>query len=367
MVESTRLFGTFGRSTDGAEPSAAAADGQDAGELAATGWSGDTEGLVKTTILRRLGTLAASALLALQLFAGIGQAAVPTAYAATTALPAGYSDGNTVGFRGTLTFADTSTLSRLYLDLNVVGASAVSLVSVTKNGTPVANACPTVTAAQVDCTFKTIRPNDVVKIIIEATPAAFGTGAAVSTDYIWSTTGDPTTDPSNSHGDTWSAAATSTYNGSQDYAGGFDAASISNWQVLDAATNPQAARLANLPAGVPAEVDDGPANVFPCDSSLVDCASLFGNWIDVNVGEDATFDSPFQIQVKYYSGVPKLFVHVYEMLVFDEQLGAWVTVTVQETAGTCAKRDPQYPCFTWSNKTNTATIYATHNGGWKGG
>jgi hypothetical protein len=114
----------------------------------------------------------------------------------------------------------------------------------------------------------------------------------------------------------------------------------------------------------PATLDDSPGNSFPCVSdATVDCASLFGYWVDVQVGENATFGSPFQLQITYYDGTPKLFVHVYDA--FDAELGQWVTL--QETVTACARKNPTYPCFTWSNRTDTATIYTDHNGGWKGG
>lgn len=331
---------------------------------------------MKATNLGRLGALAASTLLALQLFAGVGQAGVPTAEAVNVALPAYYSEPNDAGFRGTFTYTDTSTLAKLYLNAEITGGTVVTYISARKNGA-VVDACEALAdPVSVQCTFRTIRTGDVVRVTIGVTPASYEPGATVEALYVWSSTGYTTSDGGTSHGDTWYqyqlvgdvrvpvwAVATAS-DDEQDFAGGFDATSIANHQVLSVDTNPQAARLAMLPPGEPATLDDSPGNSFPCVSdATVDCSSLFGYWVDVQVGENATFGSPFQLQITYYDGTPKLFVHVYDA--FDAELGQWVTL--QETVTACAKKNPTYPCFTWSNRTDTATIYTDHNGGWKGG
>ena len=143
--------------------------------------------------------------------------------------------------------------------------------------------------------------------------------------------------------------ATASFNGSGDYAGGFNGRPIANFQVVDKNVNTQAARLAGLPVGVAASVDDSPSNNFPCTSnSVVNCSKLSGYWVKVDVGGGATFGSAFQVQIKYYSGTPSFFVHVY-----TDASGA----TQQETILPAARRASSRRASPGATKTNTATIY----------
>lgn len=326
-----------------------------------------------TRTLGRLGAPAASALLVLQLFAGVGQAAIPSATATNEALPPAYTDGNAVGFRTTLVHQDKSTISQLYLRLTVdatdvatpagsgiEGGTITYAPVATRNGVTVAGACATTDAMGpvlvIDCSFRSIRPDDRVRVTVGVTPVGYTAGDSITASGVWSTTGLGSGSGDNSHGDTWTgAAATAFYAaGMTNYAGGFDTTSIATYQVVSS-TNPQASRLASLPRGVPATVQDNVApGAVTCVNDAaagINCSALTGDWVTVDVGDGQVFGSLFQIQISFYSGSPKGFVHVSDVYEDGQQLIA-----------PCAKRNPVYPCFTWAAKTRTATIFTYHNG-----
>lgn len=320
--------------------------------------------------ISRVTSIAGTAALILGLLPGVASAALPSADPTQRSLLAEYSAGNDAGFEGTLKSTDTSTLPRLYLAVDTVGVAALSYVRATINGAVVANACDKPgDPLPVDCLFRRVRPGDLVRVVIGVTPEVTASGVAVH--YTWSTTGAGSGSGDNSHGDTWEVVdtaggdvySTSTLNGSGDYAGGFNESAIETTLAVSR-SNPQAARLSNLPAAVPSSVRDtladGSSALLTCvDSAEIDCDQLVGDWVEVNVGEGQTFGSVFVIDIVYYQGNPKFFVHSY----LDE--GNQVQ---QEYVGPCPRRNPasSAPCFTWKASTGTATIYTYFNGGWRG-
>jgi hypothetical protein len=293
--------------------------------------------------------------------ASLTLAAVPGATAVSEAIPASYSPGNLAGFRGTYLYTDGSTLAKLYLIVKTNGASGNAYVSATKNGVSLpSNACSTSTG-DVVCTFKTVRMNDFFVVVTAYTPAVGAT--QVEATYNWSSTGSTTSDTGNtSHGDIWDGIThVSTLNSDDDYAGGFtvgSGGSFGNVQVVSP-SNLQATRLGSLPANVAATVEDGAGlqPETPCvggdpNTPLVVCSGFIGEWSNVTVGDGQSFESLFTVSIVFYSGTPKGFVHTY--------------AGGQEFIGPCAKKSPTYPCFTWTAKTNTATIYTYHNGSFRG-
>jgi len=308
---------------------------------------------MRATSIRRLAGGAAALLLAgatLLSASGAALAAVPSADAESSAIPSSYSAGNAAGFRGTFVFTDVSTLAKLYLVLQTTGADANVYFSATKNGANVARDC-TVGAATTTCVFKTVRTDDsfVVK-------SAYSTSAAqVTANFVWSTTGSTGSDGGTSHGDTWDdTIQTATLETDPDYGGGFtiDGSGIQNGQVVSS-SNRQAARLAGLPAGIAATVKDGLGAIGSCGVFV--CTTEF-EWSEINVGDG---DTPFTAYITYYQGSPKYFIHD-----FLTPAGA----PAQEQVNPCPKKNPAAaaPCFTWSAKLGQATIYALHNGSWKG-
>jgi hypothetical protein len=253
-------------------------------------------------------------------------------------------------------YQDGSTLAKLYLTVETTGAGSVAFVSATVNGSPVAKACGT--ALPVVCTFRQVRFEDHIVVLTAFNPAVGAT--SVTARYVWSSTGSTDSDGGTSHGDIWDGIPhTASLNTDPDYAGGFvtgGSGTIQNLQVVSAG-NPQATGLASLPSGVAATVLDGPDATGLCvDTASVDCSDAFGEWSEVTVGDGETFTTVFKITIKYYSGKPTGFVHSYGDPVEQEYIGP------------CPKKNPASgaPCFTWSAKTNTATIYTFHNGSYKG-
>jgi len=315
---------------------------------------------MRATSMRRLaGTAGALLLIGTTVLTSAGAvlAAVPNATATSEALPAQFSAGNNAGFRGRYEFQDGSTLARLYLRIDVTGADSNVYLSVTRNGNAVACA----RAIPVECSFKGVRFGEVILATAAFAPTAGAT--AVSATYRWSTTGSTGSDGGTSHGDTWpNPLVTRTSNLSTDsnYAGGFNITSngtVANLQVVSA-SNPQATRLAGLPAGVRATVLDGAGASGSCTPNAdVDCTALIGEWSEVTVGDGQSFGTAFTIVITFDSGTPRGFVHSYLDANGDLQ---------QELVGPCAKKNPTYPCFTWSARTNEATIYTYHNGSWRG-
>ncbi|MBA2719335.1 MAG: hypothetical protein H0U52_08875 [Chloroflexi bacterium] len=285
-------------------------------------------------------------------------AAVPTADAASAAIPASYTAGNAAGFRGTYHFTDSSTLAKLYLTLTTTGADANVYFSATMNGANAARFC-TVGTVTTTCTFKSVRTND--RFVI--TSAYSTSAAAVTANFKWGTTGSTGSDGGTSHGDTWDdTIRTARLSSDANYGGGFSIASgssIGNNQAVSM-SNRQATRIANLAAGVPGSVLDGGTATGSCVSNAtVDCAALIGEWSEVNVGDGQSFSTAFTIVITYYSGTPRGFVHSYLDANGDSQ---------QETIGACPKKNPAAaaPCFSWSASANQATIYTLHNGSWRG-
>lgn len=310
-------------------------------------------------IRARVGRLAAAvsigSLLAIQIMAGTAGAAVPAADASSEAIPPSYTAGHAAGFRGFYHLTDGSTLSKLYLRIDVDPALATNVYkSITRNGSAVpANACDVV-EQDVVCTFKTVRNTDSFVALAAFAPA---TGATqVTATFLWSSSGVPQ-NGDNSHGDAWDGiphTATLT-SGDVDYGGGFTVSgdtTVANGPIGGA--NVQATKLVGLPVGVAATVRDGAGVTSTCTTDAqVNCANAFGQWSEVNVGDGLNYPL-FQVQITYASGTPKGFVHT-----FGSPLQ-------QEFIGPCAKKSPTYPCFTWDAKTNTATIFTLHNGSYRG-
>jgi hypothetical protein len=289
--------------------------------------------------------------------ASVVTAAVPTATATSAAIPDTYSAGHAAGFRGFFQLTENTTLSKLFLRVDVDPATG-SLVywSVKRNGAAVpASNCSTLDS-DVLCTFKTVRTTDKFEAVVAYTPLA----TTVVTSFVWSSVGVPD-NGDQSHGDDWDGATlTSTLNGdSTDYAGGLSIpgdTTIANAAIRG--SNIQATRIVGLPVGVAASVNDGSnaQNVSCTVDTYTDCASFIGVWSEVTVGDGQDFPL-FNILISFASGTPKSFVHTYTDSNGDLQ---------QEPVDTCAKKNPTYPCFTWSAKTNTATIFTLHNGSYRG-
>jgi len=290
--------------------------------------------------------------------AGSVGAAVPNADAVSAAIPASYTAGHAAGFRGTFHLTDGSTLSKLFLrvDLRTPTDATNVYLKVTRNGNNVTSACP---AAGEDfvCTFKTVRNTDFFVAVAAYLPPA--SAEAVSMAFDWKSTGVPDNGDL-SHGDSWdNILRTATLTADDvDYGGAFTIdgdTSVANGAI--GPSNFQSARLVGLPVGVAATVLDGTHATGTCQTTAtINCDTLFGDWIEVHVGDGLDFPV-WQIKVTYASGTPKGFIRSF--IGTDGQ-------PAQEPVDTCAKKNPTYPCFTWDAKTKTATIFTIHSSSYRG-
>jgi hypothetical protein len=331
---------------------------------------GEREGniVIRARMRRLAATVTIGSFLAIQAFAGSATAAVPDALFPSEAIPGTYTAGEAAGFRGffQLDPTETSTLSKLFLRIDVDETKATNVFySVKRNGAAVpAKACK-LEAQDVVCELKTFRPGELVVATAGYLAAAGET--KVDSLYLWSSVGVPQNDDQ-SHGDSWFTlpALTAVEIDPDDpdfvnYGGGFTYnldRSVGNSPIGPG--NLQSTKLVGLPVGVAATVLDGLAEPphGTCETTAeIDCDALFGEWVEVTVGDGLTYPE-FQIQLTYASGTPKGFVHLF--VVGGEVL--------QEPIDACAKKvaDRTLPCFTWKASTNTATIFTLHNGTYKG-
>jgi hypothetical protein len=307
---------------------------------------------------RKLATVGAAAALSLQLLAGVASAAVPSADSFGESFGSYGGDG-WAGFSTSLSYTDSSTLAKLYLEVDVTGGDAVKYFSVTKEGGPIAgNPCSYSSAPiTIKCLFKTVRNGDDFNLTFAVTGAS--TATRVTATGGWSSTGF-VLGGNNSHGDSWplcdvgnpgcvvAGPSDATYDEGTIYlesvrdddanhASGFGNLSLSTSGAFSS-NNPQVAKLANLPPGKYASVNDAGANVGPFPDIN----------IDVNGGSALDGTDTFQLVIVYPKGTnsPSSYEHV----------------TSGQTYTACARNATKFECFDWSNKNNTVTLYLRHNG-----
>jgi len=304
---------------------------------------------------RRLATVSAAAALSLQLLAGAASAAVPTATSDGSSLGNFAGDG-WAGFSMSYDYHDSSTLSKLYLEIDISGASAIQQFDITRTGANVARSCaqsPTV----ITCSFKTVRNGEHFQIQLVLNPSV--TASEVRLTGGWSASGF-VLGGNNSHGDSWDLcqADNATHGcdvfvdpklnelvssriGDADDAAGFGNLSLTT--NTNFGLNKQTAKLVDLPGGQYASVDDNAGG---------DATGFSWISISVNGGAPLPADGTFQLVIVYPKGTsaPKSFQHYNtENVLTDTYL-------------LCAKGATKINCFDWSNKTNTATLYLHHNG-----
>jgi len=287
----------------------------------------------------KLATVAASAALILQLFAGASLAAVPNASAEGDSSGTWGGDG-WAGFTAEFHYADSSTLSKLYLEIDITNAAGVPYFTATKNDANV-NGCATTVSnptAVIKCTFKTVRNGDDFAITFGVNPA--GAGSVVASGN-WSSTGF-VPGGNSSHGDAWeiadSAADDDTlvvaYDEDPDHAAGFGNTSLTT----QTSSNKQSAKLTGLPAGKFASVNDNAGS------------DGFGfSAIELSVNGGAAEDFNLVITYPKNTQAPKSYLHISSGYTDAEYF-------------LCQKGQPQIDCFTWDKKNYTATLYLAHNG-----
>ena len=290
---------------------------------------------MNTKRIGKLATVAASAALTLQLFAGASLAAVPAGTSAGSAAGDVGGDGY-AGFTSTFTFQDNN-LAKLYFEADITNGASVPVFVATRNGKSVN--C-SVTAAVIKCEFKSVKNGETFAITFAVKPAAAGNVVASGG---WSSTGY-VVGGNNSHGDLWGiggknaagnqiTSLTATYNASGDFAGGFGNTSLTT----QASNNKQSAKLTGLPAGKYASVND--------DGST----TLYGGFPEIDITVNNGDPANFQLIITYPKNThaPNAYVHI---------------GSGSETYYVCQKGAPKTDCFTWDKKSATATLYLEHNG-----
>ena len=290
---------------------------------------------MNTKRIGKLATVAASAALTLQLFAGVSSAAVPNATSSGAVLGDVAGDG-WAGFTTSYTFSDNN-IPKLFLEIDITNGASVPVFEATRNGD--AAKCATVTATVIKCEFKSVRNGDEFSITLAVKPA---TAADVTIIGGWSTTGY-VVGGNNSHGDAWGIGGknasgqimslTAEYNENGDYAAGFGNTSLTT----QASTNKQSAKLTGLPSGKYASVND--------DGST----TLYGGFPEVDVVVNNGDPANFQLVITYPANTkaPTAYLHI---------------SSGEQTYLECQKGAPKTNCFTWDKKAYAATLYLEHNG-----
>jgi hypothetical protein len=293
---------------------------------------------VNTKQIRKLATVAATAALALQLFAGASSAAVPNGSAVGDSSGTWAGDG-WAGFTADYHYADSSTLSKLYLEIDITNAAGVPYFTATKNDANVNGCATTVSSptAVIKCTFKTVRNGDDFSITIGVQPA--GAGDVVASGN-WSSTGF-VPGGNSSHGDAWEIADSATdddtlvvaYDENPDHAAGFGNTSLTT----QASNNKQSVKLTGLPSGKWASVDDN-ADADGFGFSVITLVVNGGQLED------------FQVAITYPKNTqaPTSYLHISDGYSNTEYFQCQKGQTVN--------------CFTWDKKTFTATLNLPHNG-----
>ena len=288
--------------------------------------------------IRKLATVAATAALALQLFAGASSAAVPNGTSSGAVLGEIGGDGY-AGFTTAFTFQDNN-LAKLYFEADITNGASVPVFSATRNGDSVK--C-SVTAAVIKCEFKNVKNGEQFAITFAIKPAAADDVTAVGG---WSSTGY-VVGGNNSHGDAWGIGGkdsdgdqilslTAEYNPSGDYAAGFGNSTLST----KISNNKQSATLKRLPGQSWASVNDAGST------------DLYGGFPEVTIevpGDTASTTFDLEITYPKNTQAPKSYLHISDGYSNTEYFVCGRGETVN--------------CFTWNKKTYTATLYLEHNGG----
>ena len=301
--------------------------------------------------IRRLVAAASAVVLVMVLSAGVVTAAPPNWRMSVTPLPDTVTPGAVAGFRITITNDGPANISALYL----VADSSATPAYLTSSRPGSCNELGTL-SGPLSCAFGALSDDQSVTVVVAyETPAA---GSSFAIAFQANTTGVTFADgpKSRSHGDLLTRSVSTGLDNNRNYAGFFttaDGTGISNNAQLTG-NNRQSTGLANLPAGVPATVEDGPTTTGSCVTDLdegIDCSLLNGEWAVVNVAGGDTFGEPFLVIMKFRSGnAPGAIFH------------SFGSPPQQELIELCSETGGAVPCFTWDNSTSTATISTFHNG-----
>lgn len=300
--------------------------------------------------IRRLAAAVSVVVVATVMSAGIVTAAPPNWVMTVTPLPASVTPGTGAGFSVTITNNGPGNISALYL----VDDSLATPVYLTSSRPGTCSELAPLTAP-LRCAFGALNDDESVTVVVAyETPTA---GSSFPITFQANTTGATFSDSKGrSHGDLLTKSVATGLSNNKNYAGYFsavDGTGISNNANLTG-NNKQSTALANIPAGVPATVEDGPNTTGSCVTDLdagIDCSLLEGEWAVVNVAGGASFDEAFLVIMKFKNTTaPSAIFH------------SFGSPPQQELIETCSETGGAVPCFTWDDAADTATIFTFHNG-----
>ncbi len=304
---------------------------------------------------------------------------------ASAARPAVVSAGDVAGFVVSLTNSpNVSTLSQLYLEVQ----------SITPGGT-VYGAVPSqgkCTTSPFKCTLGQLKPGKTATVTVAVqTPLSstlqscpLGRDGSVGflatnpsymcVDFVWTSTGTPGTDPSQSHGDQFHWLDGVSLSSDPNFAGRFvfDSGQTTVADNSSLGNRNQQSTSTTVGTGVPADVADGPANSDICDEGLLpsgtvfDCDSLTSEWSTVNVDRGRSQDAAFKIVISFFqlpNGLkgsnPRIYHHFLDFAT-SQPAAELITTKCSFTGGVL----DSVPCLIVQNK--AVTIWTTHNGGYRG-
>jgi hypothetical protein len=272
----------------------------------------------------RLGTVAASAMLALMLL-GVGGATASTPIWASTAtsIPGTVSPGNFAFYHVTVTNNGTSNISQLFLADNVNFAAF--------SASPSAGSC--VLSPVLSCTFGALNAGatDTVDVVYK-TPSS---GTAFAIDFQFNTSGSTFSDQKHgkkatSHGDNLDTPVSTVLDSSVDFAGGYV---VFGGTSFSTATGDVQTTTVNSPAtGIPVTVTesagDGTSQCGGTDTPA-------GQLVTLDVAGGATFDSDFltTITIKTSSLPDELVLSDVSLChLYDDGTSALLPVCASDTA-----------------------------------
>lgn len=320
----------------------------------------------------------------------------------SSASPPLSKDGQTVWFETTFQNTDTSTISQLFLNgitdaaVYSVGKPLTYAVSATVDGkasTGCANATP------LSCSFRNIKPLSVIQVAVVyqvpadpyagsascpfgksqgygVLPAGTLDGPALCTLLQWSSNGSPSSDGGTSHGDTWNWYDGVALTTDKDYQGSYvfdgSLSVVQNSQAVGP-TNRQATIAFSPANGIPVTVQDGPAANASCNSAVVDCSLLFGEWsiVSVNNGQPIPGQAStlYEFQITFDSSEIPSGLNANNLEIYHTYSGGDEVISTACTFARGSTTPGNAPCLTIQKLKGgdlRVTIWTFHNGGFKG-
>lgn len=249
--------------------------------------------------LGRIATLISTAMLATMLLGvGSASAANPTWAVSFDRLPNVVSPGNDAGWFVTVTNDGPSNINDLNISITSEEAGALPSyfvgMDLSSGGT---ESCSTATGALV-CNVGTLVDDGTVTFTVAFDVPSTDTGTFDLNISLRAGTGDTETDgPGKSRGDKVTFTNSTPISSSSNFDGGFtvdDFTYQTNQNI--GRRNLQATTVENVGGSIGVTIEDGITTGVNCSTTVQPaCATLFGEWSSLNVGDGAPFGSPFKV------------------------------------------------------------------------